>query len=134
MAAARPTVRPLSPHLGIWKWRVSMAVSILHRATGTALATAAAMLFVWWLVAAATSREAYGVFYSVATSWLGILVGVGLTLIVFQHMMSGLRHLVMDTGAGFEVKTSRNSAALTFAGSVLLTAITWAIILATKGI
>lgn len=138
MAAARPTARPaarpLSPHLTIWKWRVHMAVSILHRATGTALATAAAMLFVWWLVAAATSREAYALFYGVATGWFGLLVGVGLTWTVFQHMMSGIRHLIMDTGAALEIKASKTLATLTFVGSALLTALTWAIIFATKGI
>lgn len=134
MAAARPSARPLSPHLSIWKWRVHMAVSILHRATGTALATAAAMLFVWWLVAAATSREAYATFYAVATGWLGLLVGIGLTWTVFQHMMSGIRHLVMDAGEALEIKASKTFATMTLVGSALLTVLTWAIILGTKGL
>ncbi len=132
-APARPHARPLSPHLSIWKWRVHMTVSILHRATGTALATGAIVLFLWWLVAAATGIEAYSVFLSVATGWFGMLVGVGLTLVFFQHMMSGIRHLVMDTGAALEVHTSRAFATATLVGSVLLTVLTWSAIYVMKG-
>ena len=132
-APARPQARPLSPHLTVWKWRVNMTVSILHRATGTALATGAVVLFLWWLVAAATGIEAYSVFLSVATGWFGMLVGVGLTLVFFQHMMSGIRHLVMDTGAALEVQTSKMFATATMIGSVLLTILTWTAIYVMKG-
>ena len=132
-APARPQARPLSPHLTVWKWRVNMTVSILHRATGTALATGAVVLFLWWLVAAATGIEAYSVFLSVATGWFGMLVGVGLTLVFFQHMMSGIRHLVMDTGAALEVQTSKAFATATMIGSVLLTILTWTAIYVMKG-
>ena len=131
-ANARP--RPLSPHLSIWKWRVHMTVSILHRATGTALATAAVLLFLWWLVAAATGAPAYATFHAVATGWFGLLVGFGLTLVFFQHMMSGIRHLVMDTGAALEIRASKAFATATFVGSALLTALTWGAILTTKGL
>ena len=126
--------RPLSPHLSIWKWHVTMAVSILHRATGNALATAAVLLFLWWLVAAATGPAAYATFFGVATGWFGILVGVGLTLVFFQHMMSGIRHLIMDTGAALEIHASKTFATATFVGAVLLTVLTWGLILATKGL
>lgn len=126
--------RPLSPHLSIWKWRVNMTVSILHRATGNALATAAVVLFLWWLVAAATGAEAYKLFHDVATGWFGILVGVGLTWVLFQHMMSGIRHLVMDTGAALEIGASKRFATATLIGAVLLTALTWGVILSTKGL
>lgn len=126
--------RPLSPHLSIWKWRVHMTVSILHRATGSALALGAVVLFLWWLVAAATGVEAYRTFHAVATGWFGILVGVGLTLVFFQHMMSGIRHLIMDTGAGLEIVASKRLATATMVGSVLLTVLTWGVIYMTKGI
>lgn len=126
--------RPLSPHLSIWKWRVHMTVSIFHRATGTALAIGAVVLFLWWLVAAATGVEAYRTFHGVATGWFGILVGVGLTLVFFQHMMSGIRHLIMDTGAGLEIVASKRLATATMVGSVLLTVLTWGVIYMTKGI
>ncbi len=125
--------RPLSPHLSIWKWRVHMTVSILHRATGTALATAAVLLFLWWLAAAATGPTAYATFLNAATGWFGMLVGVGLTLVFFQHMMSGIRHLVMDTGAALEIQASKAFATATFVGSIVLTVLTWAAIYALKG-
>lgn len=132
--ATRPRVRPLSPHLSIWRWKVHMTVSILHRATGNAMAFGAVVLFLWWLIAAATGPEAYAVFYRVATGWFGILVGVGLTWVLFQHMMSGIRHLVMDTGAALEIHDSKTFATATIVLSLILTAVTWIAILATKGV
>jgi succinate dehydrogenase / fumarate reductase cytochrome b subunit len=126
--------RPLSPHLSIWKWRVHMTVSILHRATGTALSTAAVLLFLWWLVAAATGPAAYATFLTVATGWFGMLVGFGLTWVFFQHMMSGIRHLVMDTGAALELQASKAFATATLIGSVLLTVLTWIVIYLSKGL
>ncbi len=106
-----------------------MLVSILHRVTGDGLAIGGTLIFLWWLVAAATGPEAYATFLSVAQGWFGTLVLVGLTWGVFQHMMSGLRHLAMDTGWGYELATSRFTAILTILGSLTLTAITWAVIL-----
>lgn len=132
--ANRPRVRPLSPHMSIWKWRIHMTVSILHRVTGNAMAFGAVVLFLWWLIAAATGPEAYAVFYHVATGWFGILVGVGLTWVFFQHMMSGIRHLVMDTGAALEIHDSKLFATATIVMSLVLTAITWGAILMTKGL
>lgn len=126
--------RPLSPHLSIWKWRVHMTVSILHRATGTALATGAIVLFLWWLVAAATGAAAYATFLNVATGWFGMLVGFGLTWVFFQHMMSGIRHLVMDTGSALEIQASKAFASATIIGSVLLTILTWITIYLMKGL
>jgi succinate dehydrogenase / fumarate reductase cytochrome b subunit len=121
--------RPLSPHLTIWKWGPHMAVSILHRVTGAGLATVGAAVLVWWLTAAATSAEAYATFAKWATGWLGILVGIGLSWAFFQHLLSGLRHLVMDMGAGFELRTNKMWANMTLLGAVLLTAAFWAYIL-----
>jgi succinate dehydrogenase / fumarate reductase cytochrome b subunit len=132
--AGRPTApRPLSPHLSIWKWKVHMLVSILHRATGMAMAVGAVVLFLWWLIAAATGPEAYALFMIVATSWLGLFVGIGLTWVFFQHMMTGIRHLVMDTGQAMDLATSKSFATLTMVASVLLTAAVWAYILVGKG-
>jgi len=133
VASSRPSVRPLSPHLSIWKWRVTMAVSIVHRATGTALTFGAVMLFLWWLLAAATGVDAYAVFYSAARGWFGILVGVGLSWVFFQHLLSGLRHLYMDTGAGYDLAQAKSSATSVFIGAVLLTVLLWVAIFSTKG-
>ena len=131
MAANRS--RPLSPHLTIWRWGVHMAVSILHRATGTALAVAAIIGFVWWLTAAAAGPQAYGLFYKCATGILGKIIGIGLSWAFFQHLFSGIRHLVLDTGAGYELKTNKFWATMTIIGSVLLTGILWAPILLQGG-
>jgi succinate dehydrogenase / fumarate reductase cytochrome b subunit len=133
--AGRPTApRPLSPHLGIWKWQVHAIVSILHRITGNAMALGAVVLFLWWLIAAATGPGAYATFMAVATGWFGILVGFGLTWVFFQHLASGIRHLFMDTGAGFDLVTSRSTATATLLASTLLTLLTWIAIYLHKGL
>ncbi|WP_184202308.1 succinate dehydrogenase, cytochrome b556 subunit [Polymorphobacter multimanifer] len=132
--AGRPiSPRPLSPHMTIWKWRVHAVVSMTHRITGNAMAMGAVVLFLWWLIAAATGPEAYALFLSVATGWFGILVGIGFTWVFYQHMASGIRHLVMDTGQNFDLAANRASAFTTFIASVVLTVATWAIIFTTKG-
>ena len=126
--------RPLSPHLTIWKWGPHMTVSILHRVTGSGLATVGAILLVWWLVALASGPDAYAAFLDTFTyqsgdlNALGYLFGIGLTLTLFQHMGSGIRHLVMDTGANFELKSNRRSAKLTWVFSVVMTLVFWAVL------
>lgn len=125
--------RPLSPHLSIWKWRVHAITSITHRITGNGLAFAGLSLFAWWLAAAATSKEAYETFLSVATSPFGWLVWVGISWFFFQHLLSGIRHLLMDTGWGYELGVAKLSATWTWVGSVLLTAAFWGVVLFGKG-
>ena len=105
-----------------------MAVSTLHRLTGLAL-TAGTLLLTWGLIALASGPEAYGVFAGFLGSVFGTIILVGFTWALFQHFMSGLRHLLMDTGAGLQVETSRKLSLLTFAGSFGLTILVWAIIL-----
>lgn len=142
--------RPLSPHLTIWRWGPHMLVSILHRVTGSGLALAAAIL-TWWLVAAASGAEAYETFSGFmgwligadaganqgAVDWIlyaiGVIVGVGLVWAFFQHTLSGLRHFVMDIGAGYELRTNKTWAVMTIVGSLLLTALTWAWIVFGRG-
>lgn len=132
MAVARP--RPLSPHLSAFRWRANMLVSILHRVTGNAMAFGGVMIFLWWLVATASGEAAYATFYRVATGWFGLIVGFGFTWTLFQHMCSGIRHLVMDTGAAMTPEVSRKFAAGTLVASGFLTLATWAYILSLKGI
>ena len=132
--APRTTPRPISPHISVFKWRAPMLVSILHRVTGNALAFGGAGLMLWWLMAAATGADAYAIFYAVARGWFGILVGVALSWVFFQHLLSGLRHLYMDSGAGYALPTARRTAIWTMIGSTLLTGLMWVLILAGKGI
>ena len=117
--------RPLSPHLTIWKWGPGMLVSILHRVTGGALTVAGLALLTAWLLAAANGAEAYAKFAELAASPVGLVVLVGLTWAFYQHLFSGLRHLVMDMGAGFELKINRLFAVLTVVGAIFATALTW---------
>jgi len=108
-----------------------MLASILHRVTGDGMATVGAILLVWWLAALAAGGEAYAAFTGMFTNAgghlnpVGWVVGVGLTWSLFQHMLSGLRHLLLDTGAAFELKTNRLLAILTFVVSTLLTVAFW---------
>jgi succinate dehydrogenase / fumarate reductase cytochrome b subunit len=124
--------RPLSPHLSIWRWGPGMLVSILHRVTGAGLATVGALVFTWWLVAAASGSEAYDSFVGHATSWYGVVVWIGLTWALFQHTFSGLRHFVMDIGAGYELSTNKFWANVTVVASLALTALTWFYILGVR--
>jgi len=124
MAATRP--RPLSPHLSVWRWGPHMLVSILHRVTGGALTVAGLAVLVWWLTALADGSDGYADFSKAAEHPLGLVVLVGLTWAFFQHSLSGIRHLVMDTGAGFELGINKRFALLTLAGSLILTILVWA--------
>jgi len=121
--------RPLSPHLTVWRWGPHMLVSILHRVTGGALSIAGLAVLTWWLVAIAKGPDAYVKFADFARSPIGLVVLVGLTWAFFQHLLSGMRHLVMDTGAGFELDTNKRFAILTIVGSIALTVLLWAYML-----
>lgn len=124
MASTRP--RPLSPHLSVWRWGPHMVVSILHRITGVGLSLVGLGVLTWMLVAIASGPESYATFAKAADHPIGIVVLVGLTWAFFQHLLSGIRHLVMDTGAAFELGVNKRFAILTIVGSVLLTALLWA--------
>jgi len=106
-----------------------MVVSILHRATGTALSIVGLAVLSWWLFAIASGPDAYATFTKAASHPLGLVVLIGLTWSFFQHLLSGIRHLSTDTGAAFELGVNRTFAVLTIVGSVLLTAVTWAYLL-----
>jgi succinate dehydrogenase / fumarate reductase cytochrome b subunit len=121
--------RPLSPHLTIWRWGPHMLVSILHRITGSGLAVLGLALLTWWLWSLAAGPDAYADFAGHASRWYGLVVLVGLTWAFWQHLLSGIRHLVMDIGAGMELKVNKFFAVLTVFGALFLTALTWFVIL-----
>lgn len=97
---AVPPVRPLSPHLQVWRFHVTMTASILHRITGAALA-GGAVLVLLWLAALACGPEGYALFTGVMASPIGLLIWFGVTVALLYHWASGIRHLVWDTGRGF---------------------------------
>lgn len=122
-----PNPRPLSPHLTVWKWGPGMTVSILHRITGGAITVAGLAILGWWLAAIAGGDASYAKFVSfVQWEWLGIpWVTVALSLLTwafFQHLFSGLRHLVLDTGAGYELRVNKFWAVMTIPASALAAA------------
>ena len=121
--------RPLSPHLSIWRWGPAMVVSILHRVTGNALAFAGLGMLLWWLGALAGGEESYARFAEHASSWYGMVVLVGISWAFFNHMSSGLRHFVLDIGAGYELTHNTTWSIITPIVGILLTAAFWAVIL-----
>jgi succinate dehydrogenase / fumarate reductase cytochrome b subunit len=126
MAEAKLTARPLSPHLQIYRVTWTMAMSVFHRGTGVALYFGTA-LFAIWLLCLASGPLAYD-----RASWafgtiLGKLVLFGYTWALLHHMLGGVRHLVWDTGVGFEPGTRMQMARFTLIGSVVLTVAIWVI-------
>lgn len=115
-----------------------MVVSITHRITGSGMATVGTLLMVWWLAALAGGRDSYAHFIEVFTykagglNILGYVFGIGLTLSLLQHAGTGVRHWVMDTGAGFELKKNRMGAWATIIASLTLTILFWAYLLGGK--
>ena len=109
--------RPLSPHLQIWKWGPHMLVSILHRITGDGMAIVGLAVLLWWLGAMAGGPETYATFQEVMGSPIGMIVLVG------------LRHFVLDIGAGYELDTNKTWSILSPIIAILLTAGFWAVVL-----
>lgn len=118
--------RPTSPHLQIYRWTITMAMSILHRATGIANYAGMALL-VTWLVAAASGEDALNVLNGIYGSWLGQVVLFGFTWSLMHHMVGGLRHFVWDTAAMMEPGQRETMAWATIIGSVLLTLLIWTV-------
>ena len=117
----RPVSRPLSPFVTIFRWPVTMATSIVHRATGVGLAGGLAVL-VWWLLSAASGPETYNFFLDTVETPLGQIVLFGFTWSLAYHAVNGIRHLAWDLGYGFEVKTADISGIAVFVLSFLLAA------------
>lgn len=130
------TNRPLAPHLTIYRWSPQMAISIFHRVTGFVMATAGMLTLLWWLSSIGGGPESYAVFQKyvisagddatgmqTASNWFFRLLALAVTFSFFQHLCSGLRHLVLDIGAGYELKTNRNWAIVAFIAAIFATAL-----------
>ena len=118
--------RPLSPHLTVYRWPITMTLSILHRMTGVGLSVGL-IFFALWLMRAAAGPEAYQVFRSVMSSPVGVILLIAWTFAFFLHLGNGIRHLVWDTGRGFEKSTANASAWLVLVFALVLTAVLWAV-------
>ncbi len=118
------TSRPLSPHLSIYRWPITMTLSILHRATGVALSVGL-IAFVVWLQSIAFGTGSY----AAVIGWLDTIIGrlalLGWSIAYFFHFSNGIRHLFWDVGMGFEMRQANASAWLVLVATVLLTAVYW---------
>ena len=121
--------RPLSPHLLIWRWGPAAIVSILHRIAGNAMAFAALPLLLWWLGALAAGEASYVTFARHMGAWYGMVVLIGLSWAFFEHLSSGIRHFVLDVGAGYDPDANNMWALVTMVVAIALTAVFWAAIL-----
>jgi len=116
--------RPLSPHLQIYKPQMTSTLSILHRATGVALAIGTLMV-VWLLLSAAIGEAAFGQFMDFATSPLGQFMLLGWSFALFYHMANGVRHLIWDTGRMFNIGCAKKAGVVVLILAVVMTALTW---------
>ena len=135
MTEASPGVRerPLSPHLGVWRWHVTMLGSILHRACLMGLYVGA-LILVAWAVAMASGQQAYAAFIAVLGSLPGKLVLLGLTFALFFTIASTVRHLLWDTGRAFAPKVADMITVASIVFAAVATAVVWLIAGQTGGL
>jgi succinate dehydrogenase / fumarate reductase cytochrome b subunit len=126
------TARPTSPHLGIYRWRVNMWQSVLHRLTGLFLCLGA-LLLAWGLISAATGAAAWATFTAFCGTGVGFIVLIAWTWALLFHLCNGIQHLFRDTGTGYDAAQRDHSRApsyfatgwIVIAASVALTAVVW---------
>ena len=116
--------RPLSPHLQVYRWQITMTMSILHRVTGVAI-TVGAFALAWWLMAVAAGGEAYRDAADCLASPLGMLALAGFSLALVYHLLNGIRHLLWDAGWGFDIPDVYRSGWAVAALTVVFTAAIW---------
>jgi succinate dehydrogenase / fumarate reductase cytochrome b subunit len=112
------STRPLSPHMTIYRWPVTMMTSITHRFTGIGLAVGAVIL-AWWLVSISNGPEGWQSFHAVSDTPVGLLVLFGLTWSLIYHFLNGIRHLAWDLGYGFDKRGAERNSVIIFALSIL---------------
>ena len=123
MAEDRRIVRPLSPHLQIYRPQLTSITSILTRITGNGLIVGT-ILVVWWLLAAASGPDYFATADAVLHSWFGTLILTGSLWAVWYHSLAGIRHLIFDAGRGLDIPTAEKLGWACIIGSVVLTVLT----------
>jgi succinate dehydrogenase / fumarate reductase cytochrome b subunit len=116
----------------VYRWQYTMALSILHRVTGCALSVGL-LLFVYWLVAAASGADAYATARNILVDPLVRVVLIGFSFAFFYHLLNGVRHMTWDTGHGLERKSARLSGWIVFLGAIAATALFWVLVLRGHG-
>jgi len=120
--------RPLSPHLGIYRWQITNTLSILHRLTGVALSGGLAVLSAWLITAAWFPG------YFTQLHWaLGTIIGqialFGWTVCFYYHLANGMRHLNWDLGYGFKLDEVTSSGRIVILFTMFMSIFTWAVAL-----
>ena len=118
--------RPLSPHLGIYRFTMTMAMSIAHRISGAALYVGV-LLLAWFLIAASADASTFAVFSEFIQSWIGRLVLFGFTWALFHHLIGGIRHIAWDSGYGLDAPVRDQMAWTTLIGGFALTIVVWGV-------
>jgi len=126
LARGRPRPRPLSPHLLIYKFTITMVMSIMHRITGFGLYVGV-LLLAWFLIAASTDAVAFSWFTAFIDSIIGRLVLFGFTWALFNHMLGGIRHFLWDAGYALDAPAREQLTWATTIAALVLTVVTWAI-------
>lgn len=116
--------RPLSPHLQVYKPQLTSVLSILHRATGIALAVGT-LLVTYWLSSIAGGEESFNAANAIAGSFVGKLVLFFWTWALFYHLSNGIRHLMWDSGFGFDLPTTYLTGKVAVGASFVLTILLW---------
>ena len=119
--------RPLSPHLSIYRWPITMVLSILHRATGIAMSIGL-LVFAAWLLNAAQGPESHQYFRALMSGLVGRILLIGWTFAFFLHLGNGVRHLFWDTGRGLEKHQANRSAWFVLVASAGVTLLFWAVV------
>jgi succinate dehydrogenase / fumarate reductase cytochrome b subunit len=121
--------RPLSPHLQVYRWYFTMALSIVHRASGVGLAIGL-LLLTWWLVALASGPDYFAIVQAFMDNILGGLILFGYTFALFFHLGNGIRHLAWDVGWGYEKAQAQQTGIAVIGAAAVLTVLVWIGVLA----
>lgn len=121
-----PVKGPLSPHLQVYKWQLTMVLSIVHRGTGIFLSISA-LLLAYWLLAISSGPAIYAKALAQIHTWYGTFLIIASVFCLYYHLCNGIRHLFWDAGLGFEIKTAYRSGFAVIAVTLLLTTLTCAL-------
>jgi len=111
---------PLSPHLQIYRWHLSMILSISHRIIGV-VNSVALILICLWTTSFLFGEENYEIIKIIFQSFFGKFLIISLSWSFSFHMLSEIRHLIWDLGYGFDLKISKITGVITIIGSLVLT-------------
>jgi succinate dehydrogenase / fumarate reductase, cytochrome b subunit len=116
--------RPLSPHLQVYRPQLTSIMSIAHRASGIAN-SAGSLLLVYWLAALAAGPDSFASASSLLGSLLGQLILFGFSVSLFYHLSNGIRHLMWDTGHGFDLPSVYRTGRMVMVSTAVLTVVAW---------